>query len=57
MEGDDFEWDVEKAVANVYKHGVSFDAAHAVFNDPFAIQLDDDGAADETRYRHRRHVG
>ena len=51
MQGDDFEWDDEKAAANVDKHGVSFDAARAVFNDPFAIELDDYGAADETRYR------
>jgi uncharacterized DUF497 family protein len=51
MQDDDFEWDDEKAAANVDKHGVAFDAARAVFNDPFAIELDDDGAADETRYR------
>ena len=51
MQGDDFEWDDEKAAANVNKHGVSFDAARAVFNDPFAIEWDDDSAADETRYR------
>ena len=31
-----FEWDPEKAEANVRKHGVSFDEASTVFGDPFA---------------------
>lgn len=32
-----FEWDPEKARANVRKHGVSFDLARRAFFDPFAI--------------------
>jgi len=31
-----FEWDPDKAEANVRKHGVSFDEATTVFGDPFA---------------------
>lgn len=32
-----FEWDEQKAVANLAKHGVSFETAAHVFNDPFAV--------------------
>jgi len=37
----DFEWDVDKASANVIKHGVSFQEAATVFADPLAVYLDD----------------
>jgi uncharacterized DUF497 family protein len=40
IEGD-FEWDSEKAAANLAKHGVSFSEATTVFADPFAVYLDD----------------
>jgi uncharacterized DUF497 family protein len=40
VEGD-FEWDSEKAAANLEKHGSSFPEAATVFADPFAIYLDD----------------
>ncbi len=30
----DFEWDVEKARANWLKHGVTFDLATSIWNDP-----------------------
>jgi len=36
-----FEWDADKAQANVKKHGVSFDEATDVFDDPFAATVDD----------------
>ena len=36
-----FEWHEEKATANVKKHGVSFDEAKTVFNDPLALTIDD----------------
>lgn len=29
-----FDWDVLKAAANVRKHGISFDLARTIFNDP-----------------------
>ncbi len=32
-----FEWDKEKSVCNLKKHGVSFEEAKEVFEDPFHI--------------------
>jgi uncharacterized DUF497 family protein len=37
-----FEWDPEKATANLAKHGVSFEEALTVFSDPLARIFDDD---------------
>jgi uncharacterized protein len=37
-----FEWDDAKAQANLKTHGVSFDVAKTVFQDPFAIERLDD---------------
>jgi uncharacterized protein len=37
-----FEWDSRKATANVRKHGVSFDEASTVFDDPLAVIFDDE---------------
>ncbi|MBC8264859.1 MAG: BrnT family toxin [Anaerolineales bacterium] len=46
-----FEWDEEKAKANLKKHCVSFDEATTVLGDPFSITiLDPDHSADEQRY-------
>jgi uncharacterized DUF497 family protein len=42
MANDDFEWDEAKAVENYAKHGVSFETAIRVFDDPFAIERLDD---------------
>jgi uncharacterized DUF497 family protein len=36
-----FEWDESKARSNVRKHGVSFQEAVTVFDDPMSITLDD----------------
>ncbi|ABU59013.1 BrnT family toxin [Roseiflexus castenholzii] len=41
-----FEWDEAKSVANLNKHGVSFDEAQTVFGDPDAITLLDDRHSD-----------
>lgn len=41
----DFEWDSDKAAANLSKHGVSFPEAATVFADPLAIYLDDGAEA------------
>jgi uncharacterized DUF497 family protein len=42
MNDDAFHWDKAKAAANFAKHGVTFEAARDVFEDPFAVeQLDD----------------
>ncbi len=32
-----FEWDEEKSISNLQKHGVSFEEAKEVFEDPFHI--------------------
>ena len=37
-----FEWDSEKARANIAKHGVSFAEATEAFRDPFGLELVDD---------------
>lgn len=37
----DFEWDQQKAQANLDKHGVTFEEAQTVFADPLAVIFDD----------------
>lgn len=37
-----FEWDSRKAATNIGKHGVSFDEASTVFDDPLAFIFDDE---------------
>lgn len=36
-----FEWDEEKSKENIRKHGISFEAVTAVFEDPYFVQLYD----------------
>jgi uncharacterized DUF497 family protein len=36
-----FDWDVNKAVANARKHGVTFDEARSVFDDPLSLDIPD----------------
>jgi uncharacterized DUF497 family protein len=51
MNDNDFEWDDAKAAHNYAKHGVSFELARKVFEDPFAIErLDDRQDYGEERY-------
>ena len=38
----DFEWDPAKALANIRKHGVSFEEAASVLLDPLALTVYDD---------------
>lgn len=46
-----FEWDNEKAINNVKKHGVTFDEAKSVFYDTFAlISLDVEHSITEERF-------
>jgi hypothetical protein len=46
-----FEWDFDKAKANLKKHGVSFDEATTVFIEPFSMtKYDPDHSVDEQRY-------
>ncbi|MCL5999587.1 MAG: BrnT family toxin [Chloroflexi bacterium] len=45
-----FEWNNEKAQRNIAKHGVSFDEARTVFDNPFALIFDDEAHSNgETR--------
>jgi uncharacterized DUF497 family protein len=47
----EFEWDEEKAKANLAKHGVSFEEAKTVFDDPLYVDFyDPDHSLDEHRY-------
>ncbi|MBN2316854.1 MAG: BrnT family toxin [Sedimentisphaerales bacterium] len=46
-----FEWDAEKAKANLKKHRISFDEATTVFLDPFSITIPDpDHSMEEQRF-------
>ena len=46
-----FEWDSAKAAANLSKHGISFDEAKTVFNDPLYVDFyDPDHSDKEHRY-------
>ena len=46
-----FEWDENKAAGNLSKHGVSFEEAKIVFDDPLYIDFyDPDHSEDEARY-------
>lgn len=46
-----FEWDEEKATANLQKHKVSFEEAKTVFGDPISITISDPShSTDESRY-------
>ncbi len=47
----DFEWDANKDAANLLKHGVSFDEAKTVFEDPRYVIFDDpEHSVHEQRY-------
>ncbi len=46
-----YEWDEDKAASNLAKHGVSFDEARTVFEDPlFLDYYDPDHSHDEHRF-------
>ena len=44
-----FEWDGRKAASNFTKHGVRFETAAEVFNDPYRLEEDDRFAQGEYR--------
>ncbi|MFH1076997.1 MAG: BrnT family toxin [Pseudomonadota bacterium] len=47
----EFEWDQNKAAFNLSSHGVSFDEAKTVFNDPLYVDFfDPDHSYNEHRY-------
>lgn len=45
-----FEWDEDKAISNLAKHGVSFELAQEVWNDPLHVILPDRVEGDEQRW-------
>jgi hypothetical protein len=46
-----FEWDDQKAISNLKKHGISFGEATEVFYDPNALEGQDaEHSADENRF-------
>ena len=46
-----FDWDTDKAIKNLEKHGVSFEEAKTVFYDERAVLFDDpDHSQDEDRF-------
>jgi uncharacterized DUF497 family protein len=49
VKDDRFEWDDDKARANVRKHGVSFELARAAFDDPGFLDVAETDP-DEERY-------
>ncbi|WP_392478182.1 BrnT family toxin [Nostoc sp. C110] len=47
----EFEWNPDKATLNLEKHGVSFQEAATVFNDPLSVTFPDpDHSVRESRY-------
>jgi uncharacterized protein len=47
----EYEWDKDKASANLSKHGVAFEEATTVFNDPLYVDFyDPDHSVGENRY-------
>jgi uncharacterized protein len=51
MRDGEFEWDDDKAAANLAKHKVSFSAARQAFADAFAVEREDDTKGyDEPRF-------
>ena len=51
MKNSEFEWDDEKAKSNLKKHGVGFEEASTIFNDPkIATISDPDHSEDEERF-------
>ncbi|WP_269514642.1 BrnT family toxin [Brevundimonas subvibrioides] len=52
-----FDWDPEKAKANFAKHGVAFDVAMRVFDDPRSVTVFDRTVAGEERWRTVGRVG
>lgn len=46
-----FEWNPHKALSNLKKHGVTFEDATKVFNDPMALTVfDEESSDDEDRW-------
>ena len=55
--GIQFEWDAGKAASNLKKHGISFELASRVFDDPLAFFAQDRVVDGEERWQCIGHVG
>ena len=51
MQTDDFEWDNDKAKNNLEKHGVSFEDATFIFDDPHELITQDGREHSEDRWK------
>jgi len=52
IEGQSFDWDVNKNLSNIKKHGVSFKEAATVFRDNAAVIIEDtEHSEDEERFK------
>lgn len=47
---DDLEFDPNKQQKNLGKHGIDFELASSVLDDPYSLTLDDYGSYNEERY-------
>ena len=47
----DFEWNLAKATSNLAKHGVGFEDAIEVFDDPDRVERVDPGSRGELRFQ------
>ncbi len=45
-----FEWDERKAAENLVKHGIPFEYATRIFDDPYYIEEEERGVYEEMRY-------
>ena len=52
-----FEWDSKKAASNFKKHGISFELASRVFDDPLAFFAQDRVVDAEERWQCIGHIG
>ena len=51
MDDIQFEWDAEKEKKNILKHGITFNIARRVFDDPYRIEIYDEvHSGEEDRY-------
>jgi uncharacterized DUF497 family protein len=52
MEGQLFDWDIDKNLSNIEKHGVPFKEAATVFRDSAAVIIDDtEHSQNEERFK------
>jgi uncharacterized DUF497 family protein len=58
IEGQLFDWDIDKNLSNIEKHGVPFKEAATVFRDTAAILIDDtEHSQNEERFKILGHSG